>query len=196
ASGDQIIVTMKHGSVPSTTGWVFAARPAQNPAGATLAKCTFTVVSSYAANIVDAAKNPLSARAAPATVLHAPGMLAAAPVTGDRNNDGVIDEIQLVSHHAFDASSVSSGALTRLTITDPSNASVRATGLTVRSVAGQVLTVGFTPAAGWSAATTPMVAYTTTADCMGSVLRILTPVGDQQCLSGFSLRAINGTGRG
>lgn len=193
-SGDQIIVTAKPGSTPSTPGWVFAIRPARNPSGVVLAKCTFTVAPAYAANIVDAAKNPLSTRATPVTIVHEPGALSAAPVTGDRNNDGVIDEITMVSHHAFDAGSVTPAALARVSIADPSNPNVRATDLVARSVSGQTITIGFAPANGWSRSTTPQVTHTPTPDCLGSILRIVTPAGDQQCIGSFSMRSVNGAG--
>lgn len=192
-SGDQIIVTAKPGSAPSTPGWVFAIRPAHNPAGTVLAKCTFTVA--QAANIIDAAKNALSTRTSGVTIVHEPGALAAAPVTGDRDNDGIIDQITLVSHHVFEAASVTATALGRLTIADPGNPGVRATNSTIRAVNGQTLTIGFTPPGGWTRSTTPLATYAPTADCLGSVIRIMTPAGDQQCLGAFSLRAVNGTGR-
>lgn len=194
-SGNQIIVTAKTGSTPSTTGWVFAIRPTHNPAGVPLAKCSLAIAPAYAANIADAAKNAASTRSAAVTVVHEPGALAAAPVTADRDGNGVIDEIHLVSHHTFDAQSVTASALSRLVVGDPSNPNVRATNLVSRSATGQTLIIGFTPPNGWTRSTTPVITYTPTGTCLGAVLRILTPVGDQQCIGAFSLRAVNGTGR-
>lgn len=188
-SGDVVIVSMKPGVIPTQTGYVFAVRPPVSPSGVLLAKCSLSIVPAYAAQVLDAAGLPVSAKTPKVTIVHAPGRLLAAPTTADANGDGRIDEATLIFDHPLDASSATAQALSGVTVSDPFNPALRAGSVALKSISGYTMTIAFTAGGAWAPGFKPVVGYAAPSSCEASGLRILTPIGDQPCVGSFSIRA-------